>query len=143
MWIVVDTNVFLDLLLDRGHFADEASLFFTNCYKNNHRVLLTSISIRDIGYIAHQVFHNEKDAKKIQMSAYQLCTKVISITNDDAIESLYSDMKDYEDSLIVEAAKREMADLIVTNNRKDFANANFPVTTPKDFNEATKFLQNK
>lgn len=138
MRILVDTNVFLDLLFEREGFADDASLFFQNCIKTKSQTLLTSMSLRDIGYYAKRQHHSEKKAREAQMIAYQLCSKVVSITNDDAIESIYSDVNDYEDSLIVEAAKREMATLIITNNVKDFKNSNFPVWTPKEFNEVIR-----
>ena len=135
MRILVDTNVFLDIILDREEAADIAHTFFRNCYINNHQIYLSAMSLRDIGYVAHREYHDNWKTLNAQLRAYELCTKVISITNDDAITSLYSDMEDFEDSLIVEAAKREMLDLIVTNNIKDFKNSRFPVWTPKEFNE--------
>ena len=140
MRVLVDTNVFLDLLIEREG-TEEAFLFFKNCIVHRNETLLTSISLRDIGYIAHKYFHDNKKARSLQAKAYQFCTKVISITNDDAIESIYSDISDYEDSLMVEAAKREMADLIVTNNIKDFKKARFPVWTPKEFNAAIEKIE--
>ena len=142
MRILVDTNVFLDFLLDRGADTIIAKEFFRNCLINRMQTFLTSMSLRDIGYAAHKFFHSEKKAREIQINAYSLCSKVISITNDDAITSLYSDMKDYEDSLIVESAKREMIDLIITNNVKDFEKTNFPIWTPKEFNDVINRNQN-
>ena len=134
MRILIDTNVFLDYFLEReGQFLDAENLF-RNCYKHKHQIYVTSISLRDIGYVIQRTTHNAKKAKEFQMATYQICSKVIGISSDDAIESLYSDMSDYEDSLQVEAAKSEMLDLIVSDNVKDFRASNFPVISPKDFN---------
>ena len=94
------------------------------------------MSLRDIEYAAHRITHDKALSKRILLAAYEMCTKVIGISADDAITSIYSDVDDYEDSLAIEAAKREMINIIVTNNIKDFSKSNFPCCTPKAFNEA-------
>lgn len=132
MRILVDTNVFLDLFLDRQSFAEDANNFFSWCTKNKNEIYITSMSLRDIGYTAHRFFHDKRAAKAVQFAAYEACKKVIGISADSAIESLYSEVDDYEDSLIIEAAKEELLDAIVTNNKRDFENAGFPVFTPKE-----------
>lgn len=133
MRILVDTNVFLDLLLDRNQeIGDKVEAFFNWCCYKKNRIYITSMSLRDIEYVAHRIYHDKKKAKEIQFSAYQMCSKVIGISADSAIESLYSDIDDYEDSLIIEAAKEEMLDVIVTNNKKDFLGSLFPVFTPEE-----------
>ena len=139
MRILVDTNVFLDYLLKRENF-DDADAFFRICRKEKNRIYVTSISLRDIGYVIHQFSHNNAVAKEAQVTIYEMVSKVIGITADDAIESLYSDMADYEDSLIVESAKRETLDLIVTNNLKDFKNSDMPVLSPKQYNEISNSI---
>ena len=71
----------------------------------------------------------------IQSRVYSLCSRVIGISADDAIGAMYSDYNDYEDGLIVEAAKSNMLDAIVTNNKKDFVNHGMPIFTPKELND--------
>ena len=129
MRILVDTNVFLDYLLNRN---TDAGLFFHWCAENKNQIFVTSMSLRDIEYTTHRLVHNKKASKFIQMQAYQICSKVIGISADAAIESLYSDVDDYEDSLIIEAAKEEMLDVIVSNNKKDFTKSGFPIFTPTE-----------
>ncbi len=135
MRILVDTNVILDLFLNRESFADDAEQFFSNCRINKDRTYVTSMSLRDIEYFAHKYFHNDKMAREMLSDTYSLIGKVVGISADAAIESIYSDIKDYEDSLIVSTAKIEMLDLIITNNTKDFIGCGFPVLTPKEYNE--------
>ena len=133
MRILVDTNVFLDVLLNRDEkLSKDGKLFFRWCSANLNRIYITSMSLRDIGYTAHKYTHDKEQTKLIQVRAYQMCSKVIGISADSAIESLYSDVDDYEDSLIIEAAKEEMLDAIVTNNKKDFKGVTFPVFTPEE-----------
>ena len=135
MRILVDTNVFLDFLLNRDSFGLDAKEFFINCKKGKHQIYITSISLRDMGYVAHRYLKDNVKTRQIQLATYEMCSKVVGISSDCAIESIYSDMKDFEDSLIVEAAKESLSDLIITNNIKDFENCHFPVWTPKEFND--------
>ena len=134
MRILVDTNVFLDFLLNREN-ANDAIAFFNYCAKLKNQIYVSTISLRDIGYVTHHFYHDADKAKKAQLSVYGLCSKIIDITADDAINSLYSDMSDFEDSLQLEAADRSMLDLIVTNNIKDYAGQGFPALTVKQINE--------
>lgn len=134
MYFLVDTNVYLDFLFNREG-AEEAAKFFDWCYKRRCRTYVTSISLRDIGYISHRILHSEKEARKILFEVYSHCSKVIGITADDAINSLFSGMNDYEDSLISEAADREMLNAIITNNKKDFKNSKVFAFTPKEMND--------
>lgn len=138
MYILVDTNVFLDLILNRGESADVADAFFTNVYTGKSKIFISPMSLRDIEYAVKRVTHNTKAGKEAKMTAYQMCHKMIDFSRSDAIEALYSEIDDYEDAILVEAAKREMLDVIVTNNIKDFKKADIPVWTPAYFNEVVE-----
>ena len=102
MYALVDTNVFLDYFFDRD--GGQASEFFKNCRDYNNKIFISSMSLRDIEYSAHRATHNKELSKKIQLSAYNISQKVLGISADSAIESLYSDLDDYEDSLLAESA---------------------------------------
>ena len=134
MHFLVDTNVYIDFFFNREG-AEEAAKFFDWCHKRRCKTFVTSMSLRDIGYYSHRLFHSDKEARKIQFEVYTHCSKVIGITADDAINSLFSGMSDYEDSLISEAADREMINIIITNNKKDFKNSKVTALTPKEMND--------
>ena len=133
MKLLVDTNVFLDLFWDRD--GQEAKRFFQFCLVKSNQLYITSQSLRDIEYSAKRLTHDSNIARQLQMTAYSSCHKVIGISADAAIESLYSDVKDYEDSLQIEAAKEALLDCIVTSNKKDFKNCGIAIFTPKELNE--------
>lgn len=135
MWILVDTNVFLDLLLKRNEQGIIAKEFFYNCRKTKSKTFIAATSLKDIDYVMHHYLHDEFEARKALCDVFSLVSRVIDITADDAIGSIYSEMKDYEDSLLVLAAKREGINLIITNNTKDFKDSRFPTMTPKEFNQ--------
>ena len=131
MYILVDTNVFLDFLLKREDY-EVVKKFFLYCTELQHKIIISAMSLRDIEYVAHHIFHDQNKAKQIQMLAYRICDKVVGISDATAIEALLSDVKDYEDALLVETCKENLLDIIVTNNIKDFKGAHFPVFTPQE-----------
>ena len=135
MWYLVDTNVFLDYLFDRDPFSDDVAKFFIHCSKNEDKLFITPMAFRDIGYIAMKYVHSKEIAEQIQGKVYAMCSKIIDNTGDDAINAFYSEVKDYEDALMVEAAKVNSINAIITNNLKDYKNAKFPVFTPKQIVE--------
>ncbi len=135
MHILVDTNIYLDLILERGKQSDVASQFFKNAIMTKSKLFISPLSIRDIGYVVSRLFHDKEKGRDAQFKAYSMCHKVMDLKGDYAIEALYSEMMDYEDAVIVESAKRELIDLIVTDNIKDFERAKFPVWTPEFFNK--------
>lgn len=134
MKILVDTNVFLEYLFKREDYQT-ARNFFVQAVVNRHQVLVTSMSIRDIGYVAQKELHDWRKARDIQNKVYQVCSKVIGVSADAAIESLFTDWKDYEDSLQNECATENGCLAIVTYNKKDYENSALLICTPGEMIE--------
>jgi len=131
MYILVDTNVFLDFFLKREDYED-VKKFFLYCTKLNNKLFINALSLRDIEYVTHRALHNKDQSKRIQMLAYRMCYKIIGLSDVSTIEALYSDVNDYEDALMIEYARENGLDIIVTNNIKDYKNGHYPVFTPKE-----------
>lgn len=132
MRLLVDTNVFLDYLLRREDKWKDALEFFVWCREHKNQTFVTSMSLRDIEYIAHRLSRDKTEANKVLGGVYSLCSKVIGISADSAINAIFEDYKDYEDELQIQAAQESMLDAIVTNNIKDFENRGIAVFTPKE-----------
>ena len=90
------------------------------------------MSLRDIEYIVMKKLNDRKKTNDVLGEVYSLCSKVIGISADSAINAIFEDYKDFEDELLVQAAKEELLDAIVTNNIKDFEHSGVPVFTPKE-----------
>ena len=140
MRILVDTNIFLDFILQRDEGCKDALEFFLWCRKHRNQTYVSSMSLRDIEYIAMKTLHDKNKANSVLVDVYSLCSKVIGISADAAIEAIFEDYKDFEDELLVQTAKTEMLDAIVTNNIKDFENRVIPVYTPKEVMKSITFV---
>jgi len=140
MRLLFDTNVFLDLYLGNSNSVEVEKLLLL-CSKQNHEIYLTTMSIRDIGYILQKYLHDKKKCRAVQLNLYQLCNKVVSVSADALIETLYSDSADFEDGLIIEAANESMCDAIITSDLKGFLSSNIPVYSLKDINHRLSILE--
>lgn len=132
MRLLVDTNVFLDLMLQRDEGCKHALEFFIWCRKNKNQTYITSMSLRDIEYVVMRKIHDKRKSNIVLNDVYSLCSKVVGVSADSAINSIFEDYKDFEDELLIQTAKENLLDAIVTNNVKDFDNRGIPVFTPQD-----------
>ena len=131
MKVLVDTNVFLEYFLRRENYRD-VDKFFLLAAKQYNQTFVTSMSLRDIGYTLHRYLHDERKTREAQLKVYGMVSKVVGVSADAAIDSLYSDAKDFEDALQVRAAEEAMCMAIVTFNKRDYQKANIPVFTPME-----------
>ena len=138
MKLLLDTNIYLELFLKREKYLLIKNLFFL-FYRNNLETYITTQSLRDIEFILRRQLHDYKIAKLFQHKAYEITSKVISITNDTAIDALFSNFADYEDALQSFAAEESNIDAIITFNKKDYLNSNIPTFSPQEiFNYISK-----
>ena len=135
MRFLVDTNVFIDYFFREDELSDDADQFFAYCVKNRNQIYVTSMTMRDIGYLAHRYVHDNNLARDAQLQTYSIVSKICDTSADAAIEALYSDNNDYEDELQIMAAKEILADAIVTNDKKGFKNCGMHVFSVKQANE--------
>lgn len=138
MRLLVDTNVFLDFVLGRESGCKEALEFFIWCKKQGNQTFITSMSLRDVEYVAMKNLHDKRKANILLGDVYSLCSKVIGVSADSAINAIYEDYKDFEDELLIQAAQEELLDAIVTNNKKDFVDRGIPIFTPKEIVASSK-----
>ena len=131
MRLLVDTNVFLECLLKRER-QSETEEFFKLALIRRQQTCVTAMSLRDIGYIVHKYNHDKGITKRMVQKVYEITSKVINTSADAAIESIYLDAKDYDDSMQMLAAEEAMCTAIITYDRKGFEGSNLPVFTPKE-----------
>lgn len=132
MKILVDTNVILDSVMHREPYNIEADEIFLMAAKFETKAYVTANSITDIYYLVNREL---KDDKRTRGELFKVMSlfDVIDITVSECKSALKSEMKDYEDALLVECAKRSSIDLIITRNLKDFEKSTVKVMSPSEF----------
>ena len=134
MRILVDTNVFIDLLLKREPFYNDGVEFIKKCRRERHEIYVNSMQFRDIEYIIRKSVDDKKTYDMLINGVYGIVNKVIPLTADDAINAIYEPGKDFEDTLLANSAESAGLQVIVSSNAKDFYPTGIRAFTLKEFN---------
>lgn len=131
MNILVDTNVILDVLLDRVPFVENSTLIMGKVERRTVSGLLCATTLTTIHYLACKRIGKDEGTAAIKklLQIYQVATVDYQVL----LLALNSGFKDYEDSVLHSAAIKTGADAIITRNIKDFALSELPVFTPEEF----------
>jgi predicted nucleic acid-binding protein len=131
MKILIDSNVVLDLLLERGAFYDPALRVFS-LSKGSFRLFVSASTITDIYYIVR----NLKKSKEIALESLKnllAMVDVAAVTGDEIRQAVNLDWSDFEDAVQYAVGESIAVDYIVTRNKNDFASAVLPVVSPDEF----------
>lgn len=131
MNVLVDTNVVLDVLLDRQPFSDAAVRIFALIEKSKIEGFLCATTITTVDYLLEQSLPPTKAREALQQL---LDLFEIAPVNRPVIEqALRSRISDFEDAVLEQAGRLIAADAIVTRNIKDFKKSSVPVFDPVEF----------
>jgi len=132
MKIIIDTNVALDVLLNRTEFFQPSHDILKLSAQDRVVGFLTTNTITDMFYV---LYKNSKDALKSKQAIAQLIKLVTleAITPSDISLALVSNIIDFEDAVLCFAAKRIKADYIITRNTSDFTDSPVQAMSPACF----------
>lgn len=129
MKVLVDTNVVLDLLLDRAPYAGEAAALFALVEHNVLAGCLGATTLTTIHYLAAKAVGRTQAMEQIRVL---LRLFDIAPVNRAVLEAAAAadGFGDYEDAVLHEAARLSGADALVTRNQTDFGSGTLPVYGP-------------
>ncbi len=130
--VFVDTNVILDLLLDRHPFYYDAALIASLAEKGEIEVVISALSIANAHYVIRNK-ENDQVAKAKLIGFKLIVNEVVDLTNTHLDKSLISKMKDFEDALQIHAAIQANCQVIITRNEKDFLGNGLAIISPSQF----------
>lgn len=135
MGALLDTNVVLDALAKRQPWDKDACslLFLASCGKADLHVSASTIT--DIYYLLNKHVYHDK-GKSLQ--AVEILMESLGVVNVGIKECLYathSEMIDFEDAVVAEAANSADLDYIVTRNLKDYIGSLVPALDPHEYLE--------
>lgn len=135
MNVLFDTNVVLDLLLERHPFSYAAAQLFAAVERQQLIGYLCGTTVTTVYYLAQKSLGHAKAKKDIQklLQLFQVASVDKNVL-DAAVQSPFSD---FEDAVLYEAARQIGVEAIVTRNEKDFTLAELTIYSPV---ELTAFL---
>ena len=131
MKIMCDTNIILDVLLEREPFVEDSYKVLSLCEKHLIDGFVSASSITDIYYLVRKYTHSTKLAYQAIGKLLEI-VKVCSVTNNDVLMAFQKGARDFEDCLVATCAKSICCDYIITRNKKDFEEFDLPLLTPTE-----------
>jgi predicted nucleic acid-binding protein len=128
MKILFDTNVILDVLLEREPFAKPAAYLMSKVETSEIQGYISAITVTTIHYLIAKAIGKTKAKKYIKLI---LSLFEVAPVNRLVLESSLSNkFTDYEDAVIYESAIHAGVECIVTRDVKDYKPSVIPVYEP-------------
>lgn len=130
MKVLIDTNVVLDVLLERRPFVGPAAEILAKVEQSEITGFLCATTITTLDYLLSQSLP-AKDARDILWKLLSIFE--VAPVNRQVIEgALRSETRDFEDAVLHEAGRLAGVEAIITRNAKDFTAAQIKVLDPKE-----------
>lgn len=131
MRVLLDTDVVLDLILDRQPFVEAAAKLFELHEQGRLDIFISSITPINVFYITRK----NKGLETARLAVAELLAKLGVCALDRQIlqEGHNAAFKDFEDAVQYASALASDLEVIVTRNVKDYKNSSLPIFSPTDF----------
>ncbi len=139
MKLLIDTNVILDMVLNRSS-CDISMQLFRKIKEIGASAYITASSVTDIFYILRKETHDVSRTYVIMKNIFRLVA-VLSVTEKDIQDALELKWKDFEDCVQYMTGKNRGMDYIIMVNCKDYADALLPVMAPAAWIEMVGGMQ--
>ena len=139
MKMLFDSNVIIDAVSSRPSSNESSRALFCLASSCECEGYLVAKQITDIYYTLRKYL--ESEMKRNEFIAFLLeAFNIIPLGKEDLQKAFALNMNDYEDAVLAASALRSGIDLIVSNNKKDFAASPVPTLLPQ---EALEKIQTK
>ena len=119
MRLMIDTNIILDVLLEREPFFAHSKEVLKLCEDKKIHGFISASTATDIFYLVRKALGSTDDAYNALGNILNI-VKVLTVTNEDVNKAFTQRAKDFEDCLLAVCSISNKCDGIVTRNKKDF-----------------------
>ena len=131
MKVFLDTNILLDVLLDRKPFSEPSSKVWRLAECGRLEAVISAISFNNVFYIVRK--YAGKEAVQRTVEVMNVNFSVFPLTQDIIGRAIAAKLPDFEDSIQFFSAVSCGAEYIVTRNARDFPQDSIPVLSPASF----------
>jgi len=130
MKVLVDTNVIIDVLLNRTPFVELSANIVSSIETKNIEGYLCATTVTTLDYLISKAKNREQSKVEIKKLLHlfgiaDVNARVLALAADSAFT-------DFEDAVLYYSGECVGIDCLVTRNTKDFKHASLPVYTPEE-----------
>ena len=129
--ILIDTNVILDIALEREPFVNDAKEIIKLIDKQKIKAYISATTVTDIYYITRRKTSHKKVITFLDNLF--VFVRVMSVNEDIVTKAMKSENKDFEDAIQIETSKQNDINVIITRNKKDFKNSGLQIYSPDEY----------
>ena len=113
--LMIDTNIILDVLLEREPFFAQSKVLLDLCEKGRLHGFISASTATDIFYIVRKALGSNEEAY-IALGHILNIVKVLTVTNEDVNQAFLQKAKDFEDFGIELYTPDEIFEMIGENS---------------------------
>ncbi|MDR1963898.1 MAG: PIN domain-containing protein [Planctomycetaceae bacterium] len=129
--LLIDTNIYLDVILKREPFFAESAKILSLADGINICFFITATTVVNMYYILRKVKGRDIALSYLKKTVNTDGIDLLAVDKRVILESLHSDMTDFEDAVQASAADFEGINYIITRNVKDFRQSPVPAISPE------------
>lgn len=133
MKILFDTNIIIDVILEREPFYNDSRNALDKSDGFVFEGYILASTLTDIYYICKKQLGHHTTIEIIKNLIDSI--NILNVNRDTIVLALHSDFSDFEDAVQSASAELNQVDLIISRNTKDFSNSKTITLTPKEFLE--------
>ena len=132
--LFLDANVVVDFLCERSDFYLPAARLMVKSYNKEVELCCSTLTLATASYFMERSKVSQADIFHKISDMISIC-EVADVDRGVVEQALSSGFTDFEDALQYFSAKKWDADIIITRNKKDFANSQLPIYEPMEYLE--------
>lgn len=129
--ILIDTNVIIDIALEREPFVNDAKEIIKLIDKQQIEAYISATTVTDIYYITKRKTSHEQVINFLENLF--VFVRVLPINENIVKKAMKSESKDFEDAIQIETSKQNDIGVIITRNKKDFENSGLQIFSPDEY----------
>ena len=130
--LFINTDVFIDFLIDRKPHSRDAAIIFTLIEEKKLRGYVSSLSFSNLYYVLRKVESHNKVLTKLGIISE--IVSILKVDQQTIKNALDTGFPDFEDSIQYCCARdNKKIDVLITRSTKDYKNSGIPIMTPVDF----------
>jgi predicted nucleic acid-binding protein len=133
--VLIDSDVILDLLLDREPFADQSEQIFESLAVSRIQGYATTAAVLNIYYIACKTLGRNAAVDCVRRLLETDGLEIFAVEKQHIQTAISSEMSDFEDAVQASAAAAAEIDFIVTRNKRDYRQSPVPAVLPEELLE--------